>query len=506
MANVIEARGQFWWFGEQGRTSSLEQSVHGLLTISDEGHISLQLEGPLWLENPNTSWGWDASRWLPANKRIIGRLGKFGDEGHVLLHELFRTDFSLANEPARQSYDAGLCFKHDHGFPSNFDLVSFHTLRIELVGLEEWLRLESIDVGEAVYDGNQVEFTVKWDRVEIGYTTLRAKVSIENLVLGNSSIRLFPTPVASANIRQTNWLVYEPKEQLSLAEFQTSFRRVEEVIALLLGRYFRLDWPNLVAKFGEFEDWFTLYWKRGPRQETAPSVYFMMTMFPLIREDFGKMLDAWETGTARYGAGYDLYMASMQEPLPYPEHQFVNLVWATESLTRGWQRDAGESPNVERRKKRIEDILSRFSPEGDKKLREWLAGRLKYAYEPTLENRIVETFQRLPFAIDAGKLRAFAERCARRRNDISHEGGRRPGEDVEVFRTELRELAEALRYLFHALLLHEIGLSQDLLLKALTRGGIGSMNVVPALRAVGIELPIAAEGESRLSYHPFEEV
>jgi hypothetical protein len=103
-------------------------------------------------------------------------------------------------------------------------------------------------------------------------------------------------------------------------------------------------------------------------------------------------------------------------------------------------------------------------------------------------------------------LRAFAQRCARRRNDISHESGRRPGEDVEAFRSELRELAEALRYLFHALLLHEIGLSQDLLLKALTRGGIGSMNVVPALRAVGIELPITAEGESRPSYNPFEEV
>jgi hypothetical protein len=32
-----------------------------------------------------------------------------------------------------------------------------------------------------------------------------------------------------------------------------------------------------------------------------------------------------------------------------------------------------------------------------------------------------------------------------------------------------------------------------LLLKALTRGGIGSMNIVPALRAVGIELPVPPE-------------
>ena len=90
-------------------------------------------------------------------------------------------------------------------------------------------------------------------------------MSIENLVLGSSPIRLFPARVASANIRQTNWLVYEPKEQLTLTELQTCFRHVEEVIALLTGQYFRLDWPNLVAKFGEFDDWFILYWKRGPR-------------------------------------------------------------------------------------------------------------------------------------------------------------------------------------------------------------------------------------------------
>jgi hypothetical protein len=72
----------------------------------------------------------------------------------------------------------------------------------------------------------------------------------------------------------------------------------------------------------------------------------------------------------------------------------VNLVWAIESLHRGWQRDEGGSPNVERRKKRITEILSRFFGEGDKKLREWLAGKLKYAHEPKLEDRIVESFQR----------------------------------------------------------------------------------------------------------------
>jgi hypothetical protein len=457
----------------------------------------LQLEGPLWLPEPNVRWEWDDSRWLGPEKRITGRLGKFGDAGYVLLYEILRTDFSLADEAARQSYEASFCFKSDYEFPSDFDLDHFSALRIELEGLEGWLRLEAIDLGEEVRRGNQVEFTVKYDSLEIHYDTARAKVLIETLVLGNLPFRLFPSLRASVHIRQTNWLVYEPKEPLDLAQLQMSFRRVEELIALLLGQYFRLNWPQLVAEFGEDNGWFTLYWKRGPRHETAPSAYSMLTDFRSIREDFGRMLDRWETGATKYGASYDLYMASLQQPIPYPEHQLVNLVWAIESLHRGWQRDAGESPSVERRKKRIEEVLSRFSGEGDKKLREWLAGKLKYAFEPELENRIVEALQRLPFELDPRKLSAFAGRCARCRNDISHEGGSRPGEDAEIFRSELRVLTPALGHLYHALLLHEVGLSRDLLLNALTQGGIGSMEVIPALREVGIELPVPSDQTSR---------
>ena len=81
------------------------------LTISEDGLITLQLEGALRLDDPHVSWEWDASRWLQPDKRIIGRLGKFGDEGHVLLQGLFRTDFSFHDEPARQSYEANFCLK-----------------------------------------------------------------------------------------------------------------------------------------------------------------------------------------------------------------------------------------------------------------------------------------------------------------------------------------------------------------------------------------------------------
>jgi len=384
---------------------------------------------------------------------------------------------------------AVLCFTNNSPFPADFDLDSFHALRIELAGLEEWLRLESIQVDYEFRDQTHTEFKVSYKNHKFEYEIPMAKVSIENLILGVSPIRLSDLPLAEVNIRQTNWLIYTPVKKSALAELRTAFLQIEEVIALLVGQYARLDWPTFVGSNGEFETWYTLYSFRGPKGENLPPWPFLWTTFAVLQDRFGDLLSLWQTNIEKYGAGYELYIASLRNPIPHPEHQFVNLVWAIESLHRGWQRKVEESARVLSRKTKIGDILKRFAEPADKKLRDWLKGKLRYAYEPILEERIIEAFNRLPFGIDADQLRAFAVRCARRRNDISHEGGRRPGEDLESFRTEIRELAEALRYLFHALLLHEIGIGSDILLKTMTQSALAERNILPCLHNVQIYLP-----------------
>lgn len=491
MANEIDKKGVFWWFGAaHAHTASHETGIPGTLTVTDDGKIQLQLEGALWLENPEVIFRWDESRWLPAHTRIAGCLGEYGGDGYVLLYDLLRTDFSLPNgAPIRQSFDAELCFHDDSAFPAEFDLDHFHTLRIELAGLEEWLRLESIDVGYEYRDGDRTELKVSYNNHEFEYETTLAQVSVENLILGVSPIRLSDALTSDVHIWQTNFLVYEPKEQSSLSGLRSAYQRIEEVIALLLGRYFRLDWPQLVAKNGEFDAWYKLYFSRGSKRDKLPYYYFLWTTFNTVRDHFGDLLNRWQINVARYGAAYELYMASMQTPLSHPEHQFVNLVWAVESLHRNWQREGDESERVTRRKSRIQKILERFGEASEKKLRDWLKSRLRYAYEPTLQERIVEVFSRLPFEIDSKQLQAFAERCAKRRNGISHEGGRLPGESVESFRADIGELAAALQYLFHALLLCEIGLTPELLIKAMTEGGLAERDILPCLRRIPIDLP-----------------
>ena len=248
MANALQERGVFWWFQEaHGLTASLESAIPGELTINEEGHIELRLEGSLWFENPEVSFHWDESRWLPYEKRIAGRLGEYGGT-YVVLIDLVRTDFSLADDkPGRQSYEAVLCFTNDTPFPPDFDPETFSAVRIELTDLEEWLQLDSIEIGYEHRDGHRTEVAVSYTNHEFVYETPVAKVTVENLILGVPSLRLSDRPLSKIDIHQTNWLIYAPVKQNTLAELQTAFLRIEEVISLLLGRHFRLDWPTFVA-------------------------------------------------------------------------------------------------------------------------------------------------------------------------------------------------------------------------------------------------------------------
>ena len=184
MANVVEQRGFFWWINEpNGQTNSKETSVPGLLTISEEGHIELNLDGALWYAEPPEPVRWGVPRLLPHNKWITGRLGAYGD--HVLLCGLERNDYPVLDEiPNPQSYESEICITRDSPFSVDFDLERFHHLRVELVGLEEWLRLDSIQVEIQDFQEQHVELSVKYKRNRLSYAIAEGNISIESMTLG----------------------------------------------------------------------------------------------------------------------------------------------------------------------------------------------------------------------------------------------------------------------------------------------------------------------------------
>src|SRR5262249_17787911 len=81
----------------------------------------------------------------------------------------------------------------------------------------------------------------------------------------------------------------------------------------------------------------------------------------------------------------------------------------------------------------------------------------------SLETRLFETLKVPPVGLDLERLQAFCRACAHRRNDISHFGGSRRDAAYSDFLKDLNIKSEALSVLYHALLLHELGISEQIL-------------------------------------------
>jgi hypothetical protein len=94
LANAIEQRGFFWWFNEHTRhANSKQSSVPGMLTVTQTGQTTLELDGALAEDQEHADWSKPRSF---GSLRIVGLLDTPGD--YVLLEGLERTDFSIADE------------------------------------------------------------------------------------------------------------------------------------------------------------------------------------------------------------------------------------------------------------------------------------------------------------------------------------------------------------------------------------------------------------------------
>jgi hypothetical protein len=134
----------------------------------------------------------------------------------------------------------------------------------------------------------------------------------------------------------------------------------------------------------------------------------------------------------------------------------------------------------------------------------WLQGKLKRVDEPNLQKRILDVLSAPGIGIERKRLSRFAESCMHRRNEISHFGGAKTSEDRWSFLRSIQELDGALSHLYHAVLLHEIGLDHVLLMKCFYQHPI-SWRIQPALEHVGLVVNKGSEAAPVEKSHVGEE-
>jgi len=404
---------------------------------------------------------------------------------HVLLEGLKRTDFSFSDEsPQQQRFDARQCVRRDMPFPQVYKQVNFGELRVDLAGFEEWLKLESIIVDRENFGSDDVHVRVSYKEWKLEYPTVGGHVCIESVTTGSSGL-FHDIPSREAKFSQHYYLIFRPDAPTDESSLRFTYTKLEELLTLLIGTYHRLAWPILVSKEEPFDAWNTVYFDRGAHSVQPINLFSIWVPFARIREALGDLFRNWLIGSESFGAGYYLYVSSLRNPHIYSEDRFVNLVWGVEALHRKWLGESEESDRIVREKQRVDRIVSSL-PEGSEN-QKWLRKKLRHAHEPSLEARVLECLRKLPFVFGKAELEKFAKACADRRNDISHSGGPRENVDYDSFHQEISRLSEALDHLFHALLLHQIGLSSDVILKVMT-DSIVSERIRTALAYAGLSI------------------
>jgi hypothetical protein len=343
-----------------------------------------------------------------------------------------------------QGFRVTYCLIGNKEFPHPTGTLLLSHLEIDLKGFEEWLWLGSIRVTRG-----RNSLTAKYKRPKQDKYVLRDGIlRIMHDVSGAHSLGS-----AKINMVESTHVRFTPTKKLTITQAVEWYQVFQDFIILVTDSDYCFDWP--VALFGKLN--YRLYFEKLTPKATPPQRHECATTYPRIKQKFGTLFSNWTTKREEFGSAFYLYLGTRRGMQLYAENRFAMLIWGIEAFHRTKYRDATGSG---RTAARIQKIIGQLATEKDQA---WLAWQLRHATEPNLEQRIFETLRALPIGLDLKRLRKVAAECANKRNQISHFGGRRH-HDISYadFILALAKLSEALSYLYHALLLHEIGLDNEI--------------------------------------------
>jgi hypothetical protein len=477
--NILEERGLFWWHHEttpRGQYAP-EASVMGLLTIEEDGRITLELDGclPSGRGHPLAN--------LMANDTISETIGiqgiLKGTNKHVLLCGLHRNGGHFSsNGISYEKYLAINCLVGNSPPPSvDLAALRFAHVEVELEGFDEWLRLGAIE-----FNRGKTRLSAKYTKTkDITYNldigSLRLKYDLTGPYFGKRRTR-------KLDLTESASITYTPKKTLTLDAVKKEHQLIGDLLILLTNSDYCLDWPTVASTRPKRT--YKLYFPCNRNSAKPPSAHECWTNFLQLRDSFGQIFANWSKKREAFGAAYYLYLGTRRGTKLYVEHRFVNLIWGIESFHRASHPDC-DNPKLEAK---IERIMGQVTRMKDKK---WLTKVFSRAREPSLERRLQDTFKTLSVNLDQDGLEKFSSRCARMRNDISHFGGPRENVDYRKFAKEINADSDALAQLYHVLLLQEIGVSNDLLDGIIHRAPC-SYRVRSALIRAGLLKDVARDG------------
>ncbi|MCC3742879.1 hypothetical protein LLQ54_23785 [Rouxiella badensis] len=442
MKMIIDEIGFFEWDGEES-----DKPAPGHLTIEDNGKITLEMHAMLGGDAVFP----DIFSWTPVeNKTIRGRLKHTGRT--VLLTEL-KVRAGYLDQDIFYNFIAERCFVSD----DPIDLDKLVGLSLPLKDLEEWYLAGDIKMSELSEDIWSLTVEKKQD--------ILWPLTQGTLGLKNHITRLYPNN-RNQNVNMTLGARFEyVHHEVTTAEGLLNWLKgFQEFISLVIDATYAFKWPEFLWAEGSETLHAQCYFSWPSLSEDNVTVGKYALPFEQVKDRFGGLLGTWLLKRAALGPGIHLYLGTVRNRHLYIEHQFVNMIWGLEALSRRNELSLPiEVPDKQAAKglRILAEIENNVKFKSDDK--RWLKNLLTRAAERSLEERLYEVISPVAIDIDPARLRDFCKECARLRNDLSHYGGERSPGDYDAFIQDIHPRMKTLRQLYRLIILNIIGVEDPLL-------------------------------------------
>ena len=356
--SILEKRGYFWWDVEKlpkGRYAP-PHGVSGLLTIREDGKARLNVTESLLQSKalgmtPPDRVKLDRGPERFKDRCIVGVID--GQLRSVYLKKLIYCPFGREIDgKGSEEFESELCIVGNTAATRAEDSLRFSKLSISLAGLEEWRRRDALVAGDEKADGVNRSRDVTYKDTSIRYELKDGTISLRTDVHCTAVEGL---PYREISLQQYDWLEYQRKRATTLEAMQERFTRIEELLAILTGTYYSLDWPLVSLKNKGKAETYTLYFWRSIERSRRPEISNLWTTFPQVRDTFGLLYENWKMKRQKYGPGFYLYLGALRSQSMYIEHRFANLVWGIESLSSGNGTHSGRVQKPEKEDPRHPD-------------------------------------------------------------------------------------------------------------------------------------------------------
>jgi hypothetical protein len=418
---------------------------------------------------------------LPADQVIAGFLN---DVRRVFLHEGSLENYQIVGATvASQTIEARFCFVARysiHDQPSS-DLID--SLQVPAGGLDEWMRRGGIRSEVISRQSGGTSIAISYEERKRAFAIPDGELMVTTRTSDPTALG-FTAPSSEISFKQETWIQLKIEHRRTLEEWRRLYLGIEEVLALVMGSYFDLDWPYVTSRHGEEHDWFTFYFRRDASLRSfEPAIHSALLMWAWVEDSLGALVSGWMNCKAQHPTACSHFMTTLLRQDFHLEHRFITLMWSLEVLHRGLCPSPPKSLD-----ETTAEVLVALSGQLNSEKREWVRRKLLRPEEISLEGRIHQLLERVPMPATAESVRRFAMQCAEYRNQLSHFGGPKSHPAPENYYDKLIGLTQAVQVLLNLILLSVSGVSAGTLSRAFSDTPYAKTRLLRILKHAGLDL------------------